>query len=197
MEKIAILGKHKTIGVFLSGGIDSAVLLYVTAKLCPNSNFIAITGSHKHLTYYNESYSKKVIDYLTSIYEDRILAHHIFRYEDRKDAQNKKTNNNIIMKEKYNIDAFISGKTLNPKALITEGRDTSRDSPVDYITEICGIPHYQPLHMLDKKDIHNICIEYDILDLIDFTISCESETPPRPCKKCWWCQEKYYGFNLY
>lgn len=200
MEKISKLTDHKTVGVFLSGGLDSAVLAYLALELLPDTKLVLITGIHKHMDYYNKPYAVQVKTWLDNKFPNRILDHIILEYDNREHAkQYKKQNNEAIVKQ-YNIDALFSGMTLNPinePSLMIEGRDVTRDTPLRYEHDYLGIKHYMPFNELDKKGIYELYKFYDVLELAEQTISCESETKTKPCKECWWCKEKHWAFNAY
>ena len=200
MEKIAVIDDFNVFGVFLSGGLDSAILSYLVLKLKSKSNVVFLTGTHKHLDYYNIPYTKKIVAWLDTRFPNRIIDHNITYYKDRIDAQNRKKDINNQLIKKYNIGALLTGLTLNPinnPELMIEGRDIRRDSPVQYQNYYQGIPQYMPFNELDKTGIYKLYKENNILNLGRLTISCESETLHRPCQQCWWCKEKYWAFNYY
>lgn len=200
MEKITSLNDYKIFGVFLSGGLDSALLAYLTLELLPESKIVLLTGTHKHLDYYNIAYAKEIASWLDKKFPSRIIDHSISYYDNREDAQQRKKAVNQQLIKQYNIDVLLTGMTLNPISnpkLMVEGRDTRRDSPVSYKNKYLNIDHYMPFNNIDKKGIKELYKQYNVLDLAKLTISCESETTPKPCKKCWWCREKYWAFKFY
>jgi hypothetical protein len=200
VERILSIPDNKNYLCTLSGGLDSSMLTFLVLQFLPNSGVILSSGCHKHLDYYNETNVKQIHDWLNARFPNRILYHHIEYYEDRKDAQSRRSDITSKLIREWNIEGIFSGMTANPDVatLMTEDRDKRRDDPTNWDTiNKSGIHHYQPFIDKDKKYIAKLYNELKIKDLISLTVSCESETPPRPCCGCWWCREKFWAFGYY
>ena len=91
--------------------------------------------------------------------------------------------------------------SLNPidPEFITEERDVRRDYPGRTFKTIISnnIQSYSPFSKINKKGIARLCVKHNLEELVKLTISCETIHPPRPCKKCWWCNEKVWAFGYY
>lgn len=200
MERILSIPDNKNYICTLSGGLDSALLSFLVLKLLPNSNVVFNTGCHAHLDYYNETNVIQLRNWFDKHFPNRVLHHHIEYYTDRTDAQSRRGEVITKLSSDWNIRGIFSGMTANPNVpeLMTEDRDKRRDIPDEWKTvNKRGIYHYQPFIDHDKKYIAKLYNEYAILDLADLTVSCENETPPRPCCRCWWCREKFWAFGFY
>ena len=76
------------------------------------------------------------------------------------------------------------------------GEDVERIIHVkDY--EYYNYYEYRPFFNFDKKELAQIYKEYDLLDtLFPVTRSCEGwQNITGHCGKCWWCEERMWGFG--
>lgn len=114
------------------------------------------------------------------------------------------------MKEKYGVDWFINGLNLGyteeefihlgiPKE-VYETRDQLRD-PIRMLTGIDthdNVEKRSPLYKFNKTLVKKLYEKYNLIDVLyPMTISCMSNYHPFPCKKCFWCVEKYAVFGTY
>jgi len=202
---VSCVPDHKIYLSTLSGGLDSFLLTYMILNDLPNSKVVLSTATHKHLNYYNVEYVNGIREKFDELFPNRIIEHKIVKYNDRADARARRGSVTRALVEKHNIDGLFSGMTANPsdvENLLTDDRDFTRDTPGEEKTHSMVINgkivyHYQPFVNYTKKKVAELYQQYDIMDLTALTISCESKTPPRPCKDCWWCREKHWAFNFY
>lgn len=191
------------LGVAVSGGADSSLLLYilmsnVTAKLqiftyAKNTNFrINATAAHK------------VIEKIVQLTGNNNIEHHI-RYENTFDKSLffqyplEYSNNGKITymytavtanPPKVVADSFV-GETSNTEH---DKRDPKTTRPIidgNWVTPFCNI---------DKQKISEM---YDVLgirtSIFPLTFSCENVHAPNVyshCGSCWWCKEREWGFSL-
>lgn len=199
MEEILEMPDSITYLSTLSGGLDSALATYLTMKLKPESMMVLSSICLAHMDNYNLDNVKNIMNYLDHAFPFRIIDHRIGFLADREQAKNggrAKQTRELI--EQHNCQGIISGMTANPKELMTEGRDETRDVARDWRSmSPNGIYHYQPFINRDKRYIAELYQRYQLQELADLTVSCEAENGPRPCKKCWWCKEKHWGFGFY
>ena len=111
------------------------------------------------------------------------------------------------------INVFYTGITANPPKHITntfidKGLEVDRDPIV--VREVLhnNGKIYTPWWNIDKKKLAQIYEEYNLIDsLFAYTRSCEWVPSYQGysaeglniglghCGKCWWCQEREWGFN--
>ena len=199
MEQIIEMPDGITYLSTLSGGLDSALITYLIMKLKPNSKMVLSSFCLQHQQNHNFDTVKKIMNYLDYTFPFRIIDHRIGFVRDIEHAKNGgRAKQTRELLQQYDIQGIISGFTINPPELMIEGRDETRDAPREWRSmNQHGIYHYQPFINKDKRYIAELYQQYQLQELADLTVSCEAEQPPRPCKKCWWCKEKYWAFGFY
>jgi hypothetical protein len=189
----------KHVGIHLSGGTDSALILYLLVKLAQERNdFIKIFP----ITGYDVC-TPQVVNYNA--------AENIVAWVKRNTGYN-------------NIEPAIIVPFLNEndtslgKLMRSSGRYLMQWYKCGVVLDgvSLGMPHL-PRPELDHKHIRNLSIEcphefpwatvnkqfiaaqyrkYNIDELANLTNSCIDRSTV-PCKHCWWCQERYWAFGSY
>ena len=190
-----IIPQYERIGVLVSGGTDSTLLLYQLSKTHPKSKLYLWSGSRLDDGQFN---LKHINDILVELKLNNIGANNIVTFKDREDGKQKRSKLHKQFVDMFNLDCMVNGFTLNPPEDLGKGRDEKRDTVRSEKSENNGITYYMPFVKLTKKDIAKRYEDYGIRDsLFPLTVSCEAVEPPRPCKKCWWCKERHWGFGEY
>ena len=178
-----ILKENKTIGIFLSGGLDSSVLAYLVLSLKARhktNNELYFFTVKKHDN--SEVYSKKVLSYLKEKFSEDI-KNHIF-VGDPSLYHGYVVLSGILEASKYDLDIFLLADTTNPPHL-TNG-------PARYRSQYEKV--YQPFFDLNKDKTVEIAIQENILDLIKITHSC-TQLKIKRCNNCWQCSERKWAFE--
>ena len=219
----------RKLGVWTSGGADSAFSLWYMAK-CINDNqlwdfqLIPLHGHDTARVADSRVAANAVVDYVKN-YFPKVDIHdnYIFQYHKDKNSKDKGQYHDPIknkLKEDEIIHITVNSYTANPpvKDMSDNGfyhmRDCNRDDPVaTFTSEFNAGVHgkrygsntksffdtHRPLSMVDKKFIANFYNQFNIMDLFYKTVSCTSGYDDEivPCKKCFWCKEKYWAFGMY
>lgn len=195
MENLVALD-NKRIGLFLSGGIDSAVLFFCLANTLKNSEFLLFTVTRDNDNRYNEPYVKQVVEYVQHKTNCKIISHEFLRFTNREQAQKHRLSHIKKLIDIYQLDLCANGMTANPKHLLIEGRDERRDNGLELVKKYHkNVLLYQPFADKDKKYVVGLIKKYNLEEFFNITISCESEAPPRPCGECWWCKERDWAIS--
>ncbi len=202
----------KVLGIQLSGGLDSALLTYLTAVTIQKNNL-----QTKIRTISCDVGNKP--DYLPTA--RRVLAKikEITNFENWEKpyeysiplAESKNpmklyasTNHMKALYLTNYIDFGFNGITKNPPALDrkcftdNDGREVERDTPISIYR---GEKSARPLAMCDKRGIIELYVTHDIVSsLLPLTLSCdvnrENVVDGRiPCGRCWWCDERKWGLR--
>jgi 7-cyano-7-deazaguanine synthase in queuosine biosynthesis len=174
----SILKTHKTIGIFVSGGFDSALLLYLCCKLSKDNEFLifVIDRPNKSLHFNNivlEWINKKFNICLSAIEVGDKTTHH--------SVQVKLA---IMDAIKYPADVLLLGDTANPKELPPgPNRGKSTSSKV-----------LQPFYEVTKDQLVKLALEFNVGELLEITGTCGSGKIPE-CGICWPCQEKKWALS--
>ena len=211
------LGKNwRTVGIQVSGGLDSALLLYLTTKAIEESGLdikiqpisVFIPSKVKNIAATDAIIDK--IRNLTGVnfIKDGLVFDMPIEETTTHDGKKDQYFVNMIRDLFYSgtIDFEYNGNTKNPpdEARVgwknDEHRQKNRDNATSiYTTTHSASPHYN----MDKGDIINLYMKYGLIDEIaPLTCSCDEnisvvhrEKTTVPCGTCWWCEERKYGFE--
>lgn len=192
---LKILKSYNKIGMWISGGADSALLLYLCVNYILDNNLhtkiIPIHGWDKRREYsYSPKVAKNIIEKINELIPNDIIqplqlcAYHKLKGEEK--SKYHKPFTELLRREDI-IDHKITGSTLQPNILPDIGRSSRRSTS-----------EYSPLGDLTKRDVAILYGEYNLLEsLYPLTVSCIDDLPSGPCKECWWCKEKFWAFGSY
>lgn len=190
-----------SVGISLSGGADSAVLLYILmsndAGPITAYNFAAAAKNRRTM-----HYSQVVIDkckeltgYAGSIENETVLV----------ERQQLGFMLDFFRGQVYqgNIKKLYMGTTQHPPDNVLDSFSDKLDAAT-YLDRNAGVNRPTesqdfviPFRNANKKDIANIYKELGLTDtLFPLTRSCEDPAwLDGHCGKCWWCQERLWGFG--
>lgn len=167
-----------TVGIMLSGGMDSALLLYLLAKYIDNT-IIPFTVPKTDGAKY---YVTPIVDWINNTLDKRIqqpiligdpLIHHsqIINFALK------------MIEGQYDV-LYFAGNTY-PEDVLPNGPKRTRRKQIN---------HIQPFFDCYKTDIVQAYVDYGILDLITLTHTCTEKEFGR-CNICWQCRERQWAFN--
>lgn len=205
---------HNNFCVNVSGGADSAILMYMLIKYCqrniPDAKIYCITCANIVKGWYNAKVSSIVIDRLLQLTKtDIIKGHYTYFSEDQNRDELNEFENNIY--NLYGCTYYIHGTTQNPKPGIIDGghpqRNPGHNRPIlkaGYMNNNPEVYRYMPFMHVDKRMVSHLYQKYALLtELFPYTRSCEQhreynrENPwmSTPCGECWWCREREWAFR--
>lgn len=191
------------LGICVSGGADSALMLYFALKYSKTSiHIFSLANAEKWLR--NTHASINVISKCAELTGNYNFVHHIAY------AESQTRENVFLLPKQYIADNALStvytGVTKNPPfdimdTFTLESLENFERNPT--ILRSVKTDHwYMPWTNLDKKDLCNLYIQYNLLDtLFPITRSCEwinhewDDPGMGHCGKCWWCEERKWGFG--
>tara|TARA_E500000331_G_scaffold101186_1_gene98105 strand:+ start:5861 stop:6508 length:648 start_codon:yes stop_codon:yes gene_type:complete len=112
---------------------------------------------------------------------------------------------------KNNINYFYNGRTSNPPKDVLDSfggfyqKERTHDNKKPKSVWVDDFNAYliRPWVNVDKKYIYKLYKKHNLLDTLEpLTWSCigfakQTNFFTEPCKTCYWCKEKYWGFNKY
>jgi len=194
-----------TIGINLSGGVDSALILYLLMRYS-SSKIHAFTIASEQKFRVNSNVAVNVINKCIDLTNNLNIEHHTIYHP----VQNEKLLHTLpkLFLKNRSIDMVYTGVTANPPIDIcntfNEERVVIRDYEFDKAVLFDNESYYNPWANCHKKDIASMYNHFDLLNtLFPLTRSCEylkadsSTTVAHNyhCGKCWWCQERMWGFG--
>lgn len=200
-------------GINVSGGADSAILLYLTMKYSTENTIHILTLGNNQRHRRNVRVASEVVERCIQLTGNTNIKHHI-HYTDIQSVDE------IIKMVDYHmnqneIDVMLAGTTQNPPTLVTDkfglkvteherDPEKSRDPIIRSGDKIIG---FRPFFNSNKKVVASLYEKYGILDdLFSLTRSCEYDPTSNyfkniddpgtgHCGKCWWCEERKWAFG--
>jgi len=178
------------IGIYLSGGSDSAILFWLLASQRQHDVVLLTVASDDKK--YNIEPALAVSRWIQCYTSVPILEHCVTiapNLELRKEYRDQATNN---LTEQYNLSCWVSGKTRNPDVKLKYHEQRKKDRDV-LLTRVIHNHFYRPFYDVNKSHLAMIYKKYNLKALQDLTVSCETSYPP--CEDCWWCAEREWAFS--
>ena len=212
------LNDFKKIGINLSGGTDSALVMFFTLKELEKRKsdacIVPITGVH-NLRPTNIWNAEEIVLLFQEMFPSIRFYDHQVNYYDKdheKDKVNKHKAHENTLWENDIIDVLFHGRTANPEKEEAEThnlmykREERRDRDNhsrSVFHENHSKPFYCPFEYVDKRFVAEMYDRYSLMDeLFPITASCveyanKTDNFSKPCKECWWCREKKWAFGYY
>ena len=192
----------KPVGISVSGGADSAVLLYVLLK-----NVTQPLHIYTFLSEAKRTVAEPVVDRVINKCVELSGNNNIVHHKEYIDVQTPALIYGIMGDriKQGEVEIIYTGMTKFPpddvintfneklESWLYENRKASEERPLYFGDN----RFYRPFMNLDKKDISKLYSSLDLLDsLYPLTRSCENiYSPDQHCGKCFWCEERLWGFG--
>lgn len=187
-------------GVLVSGGADSALLLYLLLQSTQEHLYIfTLASSLKGNS--NCKYAIDVVSKCVEITNNQNFTHVIsYCSEQTKTELFKKPNEFLV---NGFIDWIYTGVTKNPPVEVTNKFDSPTTESYErgpdnrYPTVVHDRNLVVPFISINKKELANLYKQHNLTDILfPLTRSCEhlSEFEGH-CGSCWWCEERKWGFG--
>jgi len=204
------LNIYNNVGIMVSGGVDSAILLYYLMKHSTSTIHIYTEGSN-HKFRRNTIIAPQVVEKCIQLTDNINVIHHI-------NYNKASTWDSLYVNPKSAVDSGLvqvvyEGVTMNPPDDIAKkftpelesgiGRDATGNNDIFHTDN----EFYMPWSNTDKKGIAKMYKEENLMDsLFPVTRSCEydptcdyfsniKDPELEHCGECWWCKEREWGFK--
>ena len=202
--KLNIPKNVKKIGLAMSGGCDSSLLLYLLCNQIVEDNLLDVTIHPLIFCHIDRpSMIKPVYDVIMEVERS---SGSLFPIE-RPHVGYAKHKTTEILKEylnpkERNVDIICRGTTRNPPLVVMPGdqKDRAWEDPEE--PEINEEGEWVPFTNMHKQDLALIYKELNLKNIFELTVSCighfdESEGFTKACRRCWWCFEKNWAFKTF
>jgi len=210
--------EHKSIGLNLSGGTDSALLFWMLCREISIRKHDCIVqpqtliDTERPTNIWN---AKEIVLYMRDMFPDveikDIITGHFTKDSEGPGLEKSYWHNKFTQKNKdeNKFTFLLHGKTANPpyeealKHNLLKDRETVRDVESGNTHVKAVLDNYWcPFHDKDKRFLREIYLENSIMDLFEITASCISKNYlsnyfSKACRVCWWCREKKWSFGCY
>jgi 7-cyano-7-deazaguanine synthase in queuosine biosynthesis len=188
------------IGISCSGGVDSSLLLYILMANCTDTIHI-FTLSNDRKGRANAVIVPKVIERCIQLTGNLNVIQHSYYAADQ--IENTLFDVPREYLKNKTISCIFFAITANPPADVVFAAQGSEQSNRDPLTIKKEIEYdgflYQPFVNKDKKTIADIYRQLNLMEtLFPVTRSCEQIGKLEyydHCGKCWWCEERQWGFG--
>ena len=182
------------LGVSVSGGADSALVLYLLMKNY-KENIVVFNTSNPTYPYHKIAAKnvyekcKELTGHVNSIYVETPITENYSRF-------------NLFVTplewlKRGDVDYVYSGLTANPKNVILkydEQKITRREITKESLIDENNF--YMPFTNTDKKTIADLYKENNLIEsLFTLTFSCINSLDEHHCNNCWWCEERKWAFG--
>ena len=198
----------ESIGIMVSGGADSTILLYYLMKTCPDNKIYAFTLGNMQRKMRNATHASLVVNKCIEL-TGNINVVHMINYDLKQTDINifdsiSKSYENEFTKYHY------SGVTLNPPKSVTAKfklpiSETYRNTDNNPKTVDLEYRFFAPFARCNKSVIKKLYDEFGVMDdLFPLTRSCEYDPSITNdvfdpgnghCGECWWCEERKWAFG--
>jgi hypothetical protein len=186
------LPQGNRIGVLVSGGADSAILLYILAKLnLENNSPCTLIPFTVPKTDGSRPFAEIVVGYVSHLLDVSLDAPIIVGDATLHHSKQVLSGRNQAIAE-HNLDCIVYGsQQVPPRELIDiDWEYPFRPDQIDYIEEKA----YCPFALLDKRHTLDLYRIFDRFDLLSLTHSCTMVANGR-CYKCFNCIERDWALN--
>jgi len=224
--------KWQRIGVSVSGGADSALLLYLLSKKYDCEIHVITQVRCWKTRPWQLHNSIAVFDWMQETFPSKKFIRHEgfippdLEWSDKGpnivDEYGKlKSGNQIILRShneyichRENLDAWFAAVNLNPDIKLENALEDRNEGHIPPVFEHMDTVVCHPFIHTRKDWIIQQYFDYDILDLLDLTRSCEGDKNDYPevfgdldyktyvpsqavptCGKCFWCQEREWALS--
>jgi len=205
------------IAISMSGGLDSSLMTWLLCKEISdkkqNTKVFPLHGIDNTRPTSPENI-QNIINFLRNSFPT-IEINDMLTWDNTKDYKipKSKKDSDGLKKWclKYSIKYLYQGRTANPPneileefgGFFQEERSHYRDKPIKELIRPFNAYLIRPWANVDKKYIYEQYKKHNLLDTLEpLTWSCiayaeDTNFFTEPCKRCYWCKEKYWGFNKY
>ncbi|MDB4335679.1 hypothetical protein OAA03_00300 [bacterium] len=205
------------IGISMSGGLDSSLMTWLLCKEISDNNknteVFPLHGIDNTRPTSPENI-QNIINFLRTSFPS-VKIHDMLTWDNTKDYIIPKSEKDTAGLKKYmyshNIRYIYQGRTANPPKEVTDNfgghfekvRSHNNDKPTIVHSVKNNSYLIRPWINVDKKYIYEQYKKHNLLDTLEpLTWSCiafmyETKFFTEPCKTCYWCKEKHWGFGKY
>jgi hypothetical protein len=191
-KKIVVNIQHSTnYGILLSGGLDSAVLLYFILKEFKELN-IPLCLQPFSIPKFDGSYAyvKGIIDYFNKEFNFNIPQTIIVGDPTVHHSQQNKSGGRAVFTDHPDIDFLFVGLNQNPPETWGDPKWERPNRPIKSDNSKVLLPFID----LYKTHIVDFMFEHEQEFLTEITHTC-TEQPKGRCNKCFQCQERIWAFD--
>ena len=184
--------KGKRIGVMTSGGADSAILLYLIAKLnTERETPCELVTFTVPKTDGSRPFAEIVVGYVSTLLNTELPMPIIVGDPTLHHSKQVLSGRNEAM-EKHNIDCMVYGsQQVPPRELIDiDWEYPFRPDRIDVLPDV-----YCPFALVDKRHTMELYRIFDRMDLLSLTHSCTMVAHGR-CMKCFNCIERQWALDF-
>lgn len=194
-----LLEKYQSIGLLVSGGLDSTLLAYLLYDIKSKKNltntfqFFVVPRPDDSVLHVN-----RIVDYIGNHFNVPTTIHVVGTGDLHHSKQVTSGIKDAI--ENYDCDIFLSSITTNPPEKLPNyayGTFLEPDgTPYDGPTRIKSWHPklIDPFWDYTKEDTVRIIKDYNLVDIMNLTHTCTGSKSTR-CNKCWQCCERSWAFN--
>ena len=217
LRRIGVLEDTDKIGISMSGGLDSSLMTWLLCKEISekgvNTEVYPLHGIDDTRPTSPENI-QNILNFLRTSFPN-VKINDMLTWDNTKDYKTPKSQKDSEGLKKWCLEKKIrylyQGRTANPPKDVLNSfggfyqkeRSHDNDQPIKEEVKPFNAYLIRPWKNVDKKYIYEQYKKYNLLETLEpLTWSCigfakDTNFFTEPCKKCYWCKEKYWGFGKY
>lgn len=184
------LATYPRIGVMVSGGIDSGVVLFLTLKYISENNLSnTVTAFTVERPYDSADTAAKIVEYCNSLFTNIKVTHQTVSVTGDSISHNYQTMTGIYSVRNDNIvDGVIVADTKIPEVQLID----NMSNPPRFNNRARDI--IQIVIDFTKDVTVGLAIKHNLIPLFESSHSCIKFIKGR-CDTCYWCREREWAFQ--
>jgi 7-cyano-7-deazaguanine synthase in queuosine biosynthesis len=187
------------VGASVSGGADSAIMLYLMMKYCPGPITVYTCNSkqkNRRAAHYALDVIGKCIDLTGKTVEHTVFFVEVQTFDSLFSNLSTKIKEDNISKMYTSVTALPPSEVTDTFKCPTPLKDKRDSNIIRPLYNGLNLEYYSPFFNVNKKYISRLYESQDVLqELFPLTRSCESLTLTQGhCGECWWCEERNWAF---
>ena len=188
-QLLSLLTANEHVGVFVSGGLDSGLLLYLCClikkeyNLPTNIHIFMVPDPNPKNEDSEVVYAKQVIDWVAKTFN---ISLKITMVGNPYEHHSKKIWSGILIARNI-CKCLLLGDMTNPEPLANDPH-----APIFYSNTVPEV--VRPFLNITKKEVVALIIELNLIGLMIAANSCQTYVPIR-CGICWSCRERAWAFE--
>jgi len=182
------------LGIYFSGGIDSTALLLLILTELRNTNRLGILPVTCY-TIIKQDFASRTVVPLLELFKEKFqidIKHNNNILNHNNDLYNIRPSLCLDLYLEHKTTIFFSGNNKMPPENLVIFKNKLN---ADYGYEKDKILFYTPFLYMHKPQILDIFYQLDGEEILSSTYSCTMESPI-PCRKCYACEERAWGFEM-
>ncbi|MBV36205.1 MAG: hypothetical protein CMP47_12260 [Rickettsiales bacterium] len=202
-DEISFTLPRGPVGLSFSAGLDSTILFYLLAQQCKEDLHLFTTAMVPR-EFHAMRYAADVMLWVQKRTGKKNMFQHVTVKGDANDVLggNGLYETPSVYYSQGIVKSVVTGHNALPRDVDLgwpepDSKEYNIRTPYETRSIEFSENWFSPLTNLNKKGIAQLYLENGAIQLAHLTNSCYTKYHEEPCKQCFACKEKYWGFGFY